>query len=722
MTKNLGDNFSILSRFDEIAPFLKEVIRAADSQRDALGFFPEAVFHDAARRERLLVITKDLLEGRKYCGHLLFRPLYPRAHVLQIYTEAAMQRRGLASKLVGYLRQQLTHYGYSSIYARVADDLTASNKFWEAQGFYVQRVERGGTARNRQIHVRCHELDTPQLFPPSGIDGENPLGLKTSAKDVVPLYLLDLNVLFDVGPRRPRHVEAVSLFQAERSNFCRLAISTEIREELQRNAYEGRTDPMATYISLYPAFPIVDVSEGSTLFEELAGIVFPTRYKDGKLTANDRSDLKHVATAIEHDLAGLITNDGAILDVAQIIQDRFSIEVVSPSAFLIQGDASSANASFDTKQDTTLALREIEKEDEGAVRGLLSRLRVPGSSIASGWIPVEAKGRIATCCGVWLDRELIGYATWAAKEVAGPLRIRIAIDEASPFALNATRILLMYILERIGAKGSQTICLNLPENQSHVRELATGFGFHSAGEESSLTKLVLGNALTVTNWATRQAEMAAGCGLRLPVRPPQFRNVDQLIPVFTPDGNQSHVALDLLETLLFPALLCLPGRPAVLTPIQSKFATELLGGSPQASLLPQATATLFHDRHYLSDPRTLRHFKRGAIMLFYESTKNGGRAAVIAMARIRESYLRDVPTLDHDGLEHSVLSARTLEDIGKSKMKTVTVFDNIFIFPRQVPLSSLKRIGCGSPNSLITTRPITDAQLQEILREAFSSE
>lgn len=712
------DEYEILGRYDDIAPFLEQVVEAADAHRNALGFFPESVFRDAARRDRLLIITDILATGRRYLGHLLFRPQYPRVHVMQMLTLPNFQRLGLASKLINHLRSQLTQHGFISIYARVAEDLVESNEFWQRQGFYVQRVEKGGATRNRQIHVRCHELASPQLFPASGIDAVNPLGLITSAADVVPLFLLDLNVLFDVAPRRPRHEEAASLFQAERSNFCRLAISTEIREELQRTAHEGRTDPMAAYISLYPSFPLVDIKGGPPLLDELAALIFPSRFKSGQLTANDRSDLRHVATAVQHNLAGLITNDGAILSAAPVIQAQYGVEIVSPAAFKVDGGG--ANSAFDTREQTTLILNELSKDDEPAVRALLSKLSLSGSTIAAGWIPIDAYGRIATCCAIWDNEVLVGYATWAAKGGAGATTIRIAVDETAAQALNAARILIIYMFEKLMIKGSQSIRLELPPKQSHVRELAAGFGFHSTVGRTCLTKLVLGEVMTVGNWQQCQAEMAKKCGLKLPAAAPKFRNADQPIQVFTPNGNQTHVPLDMLETLVSPALLCLPGRPAVMTPIQSKFAAELLGSSPQASLLPRATASLFHDRHYLSGPRTLRHFKRGTIILFYESTKKSGRAAVIAIARVREAYLRAIDLLDSVSLEQSVLTTHTLDRIGKSEMKTVTVFDNIFTLPRPVPLSSLKRIGCGTPNDLITTRALTDVQFQEILAEAFA--
>ncbi len=106
-------------------------------------------------------------------------------------------------------------------------------------------------------------------------------------------------------------------------------------------------------------------------------------------------------------------------------------------------------------------------------------------------------------------------------------------------------------------------------------------------------------------------------------------------------------------------------------------------------------------------------------MLFYESIKQGGSGEVIAMARVRQAYLKPFEALGVSDLEQSVLTSATIARIGKANMKTVTVFDNIFPLPRPVPLKSLKRIGCGRANDLITTRPITDSQLQEILIEAF---
>ncbi len=108
-------------------------------------------------------------------------------------------------------------------------------------------------------------------------------------------------------------------------------------------------------------------------------------------------------------------------------------------------------------------------------------------------------------------------------------------------------------------------------------------------------------------------------------------------------------------------------------------------------------------------------------MLFYESGKARGRCQVVAIARVRDAYLKSCDALAISDLQQSVLTTQQLEHIGSSPMRTVTLFDNIFPLPHPVDLKVLKRLGCGRPNDLITTHPISDEQLQAILIEGFGN-
>lgn len=261
--------FSIAEGYEQVAPYLDQIRVAADSHREALGFTRGSVYGEFAQSNLLWALEKKTPNGIAYAGHLMFSCRYPSASILQMFVLPEHRRQAGAKFLLDHLKVSLIKQGFISIYARVAEDLTTANKFWERQQFRVQRVSQGGAARNRRILIRSHELPSPQLFPTSGVSSENPLDLIAPSIDI-PLFLLDLNVLFDVMPRRLRHQEATSLFQAERMNGCRLAISDEIKRELGRTADDGRTDPMLAYIGTFPSFPLPEGEEALDLVRELA--------------------------------------------------------------------------------------------------------------------------------------------------------------------------------------------------------------------------------------------------------------------------------------------------------------------------------------------------------------------------------------------------------------------------------------------------------------------
>lgn len=711
--------FSIISGHKQVIPFLADTQMAADAHRDSLGFFAKSVYEEFARRDNLYVLVENASNGQQhYAGHLLFERKFPRAKIIQMFTLEKYRRQGLATKLIKHLQESLTHEGFTSIYARVAEDLVEANAFWEQQEFYVQQIAEGGASRNRKILVRCHELASPQLFPTSGINADDPLGLATAPSNTIPLYLLDLNVLFDLSPRRLRHDEAASLFQAERMNFCRLAISSEIREELLRTASQGKTDPMEAFISVFPSFPLLNIKESNELVEKLTSIIFPAKEK---LTENDKSDLRHVATAIQCGLAGLITNDQAILNAGPKIEKKFGIEILSPSAFTLDNSTPGISSHFETTDETTLSLLEVQRSDEPVIHALLTKLNLSGSAISTGWLPPEEHSRVSSRYAAWNNNNLIGYLTWSARDNTGNISVRIAIDETQPQALDAARIIFIYLFEQLSPDGPYQVRLELPPHQPYARELAVGFGFSRSSAQNALSKIILGGVVTKNTWGIYREKLAKKSKLKIPTSIPIYRNSNQHLKILTPDGNQTHVPLEKLETLLSPTLFCLPGRPAVITPVQRTFSEPLLGHSKQGSLLPHASASLFQERHYLSNPRTLKHFRRGTLILFYESTKHKGRGEIVAIARTRQAFLKPSDTFVDSDLTQSVLTATSLTNIGKSKMKTVAIFDNIYPLTNPVPLKTLQRIGCGKPTSLITTQPITDHQLQEILNEAFPS-
>lgn len=710
----------VLTEPSAVSVFLSEVVQAADSDRDALGFFPRSVYADFCRKGQLFVALASGNTGEFYAGHLLFDLRFPKAHVRQIYVPKAHRGRNIGRTLLNAMKSMLTDGQFISIHARVAEDLRDANTFWESQGFYAQRIAVGGDSRNRMIVVRAHELDTPQLFSSSGISSVDPLGLDAVDGGAKPLYLLDLNVLFDLGPRRPRHELAMSVFRAERMRACSLAVSSEIETELNRTAHDGKTDPMLSFAGTLAKFSTPPDEEWARLSPMLAALVFPERHASGALSDNDRSDLMHLATAIHHGLTGLITSDGRILDRAPELRQRFGVDAISPELFQVESDHTASPVVHEAHSADIIEVQAASPDDTVAIRGLLTALSIDTATQVNEWAATDAGNsaclrHVARCNGV-----VAGYLVLPANIRGREIRAYAAVAENQRDAHEIAQSLLRHILSIVKSGDVGRVRLSCPPRQASLREVAATFGYVASPSISNdLQKIVANAHLTERNWTAGRDSLAAVGKIGLPNTPLMFRHVDQQIPVIRPDGQRVLVPLFRLESLLAPMLLCLPGREGVMVPIRKQFEEHLLADSPQDSFLPRGKAQLAPLRHYLSDKKTLKNFARGDLMFFYEPIKNKGAGAVVAVGRVLRAYLRDESAMQAGDLAPSVLDSNQLSSIGVSKTKTITVFDNVLRLPRPVPLHELKSMRCGEAHQLITSQRLSSEQVQAILEKGL---
>ena len=90
----------ILSKPDEVAPYVDQACAASDTDKDSLGFLPEQAYREAAEQGKLLiaVIRKD--DNRVYAGHLLHGGVFPQARIFQIFTVPEFRRNGIGRRLV----------------------------------------------------------------------------------------------------------------------------------------------------------------------------------------------------------------------------------------------------------------------------------------------------------------------------------------------------------------------------------------------------------------------------------------------------------------------------------------------------------------------------------------------------------------------------------------------------------------------------------------------
>ena len=111
-------------------------------------------------------------------------------------------------------------------------------------------------------------------------------------------------------------------------------------------------------------------------------------------------------------------------------------------------------------------------------------------------------------------------------------------------------------------------------------------------------------------------------------------------------------------------------------------------------------------------PRTVRFLLASAADTEF-ITRSGGDVHQFLAKPCEEAALKG------EDFNPSVLDSDQLSSIGTSAVRTVTAFDNLQLLPRPVPLAVLRELGCGTATQLLTSRRLTDRQLQGILLEGL---
>lgn len=711
------DEIRLFNEYKDVEGYVEVVRQASDQNRNSLGFLPATVFSDYARRGKLWVAATA---SGQYLGHLLFDRKFPKATIVQMYCAEQSRRAGVATRLLTALKNRLTEDGYLSIKAGVAEDLANSNEFWERQKFYVQARKAGGVTTGRTILVRVHELDTPQLFARSAlaVSGADSLGLSSVASAVPPLYLVDLNIIFDVVKRRPQHDAAARLFRAAHSGECRLSISDEMQRELFRESTSPSTDPMLCLIDALPNVKLPVSAVVDTLLEGISKIAFPEKIYPTQLSKNDLSDVRHIATAVSCGLAGFITRDSRLLRAANAVESKYGVQIVAPTDFGLTELVAESSLDLDIDSGKRVVLAPYVEADHECVRELLIQHAVAADEIISSWMPRGVNDHSVTRLVAKVDGSVAGYILWSRFEPGTKcVRIRAIVNEQFDEAGNIGALILGAAKENSARSGVSLLNLNIPNRQSNLKEVAYQLGFRATEHPGCMAKITVGSLIRASAWATFRSNLQEVGGVVLPELAPDWISHRQQILLGGSDGERRYMRLDALETLLSPVLLGLSGRPAVLVPIQPQYAEPLLGHSRQMSLAPRMRLEVASGRMYLADPKCLGRYTKGGLLLFYESGSAGAKS-IVAIARVVDTYLINGDDVSEESLAGSVLGVRGLAGIGSAKNKSACVFDNLVVLDKPVSLGHLRKIGIKDA-SLVTALKVRDEQLESILNEGF---
>lgn len=694
-----------------------EIIALSNAERNALGFLPNAAYRDAIAQRRIIALLREEDSGRRtLAGYILHGGIFPHARVQQICTKPEFRKLKIASALIDTLVADLERAGFLTIKANVADDLPHAQVFYERLGFEAITSKPGGITRGRKIVIRVRNLDTPNLFslPPSTIK----FGFSSRYGKEVSFYTFDLNVFFDLVKNRQRYEAACHLFGAALDHRIRLGIASEFVTELKRYSSTDRNDPVLQMALQLPRLPPpVDPHKLDRLAEEIYEIVFGRGSVAGAGSIQARSDARHLAHSALSKISGFITSDRAILEARDALLTEIGIDVAGLDELLALLPERTYQQPATTRQGggfecrvPTVPEAVAYLEQSGVPKSLIESVCGPVFSHDSGW-----------SSAIWEGSRIVALAYSSSPvSTAGDIRLLIYVDQERLDREFYCEYLLDAAIKDACRNGPAAIRLLNLRGQSSVKATAKLNGFVTMSDGDDLMKVAIGRPLTEKNWDFIRHNTRRKTGLVLPKKWSEFSSDEKHITVGNSLGQTYRISPERFEDTFGPTLYLWPGREAVIVPIWRTYADELLGTNTQKrlSFIEDLDASFLSRRAYINTPRARNSMRPGLPILFYESGKNGGRSAIVAVARIVNSVLVSKEFGSREAKRRVVVD--DLSEFSATGDVLMTTFDNLMALPTPVRFDTLKKLGAVARNNLVSATPVSSENLIRIIEAAWT--
>jgi ribosomal protein S18 acetylase RimI-like enzyme/predicted nucleic acid-binding protein len=708
----------LLTKREYVAGYVEIVQSAADSNKEALGFFRPSAYEDFARSGCLFVATID---GR-YAGHVAFGGVFPRIKVWQLNVDPGFRGQGLGRRLFDALFRHAESNGYMSIQAAVASDL-AANGVWEAFGLRVVRQRPGGASRNRIINIRERLIGGIDLLTPLVRDSERmgigAVQLRSNAN--IGSFVVDVNVLLDALRRQGElHQAALDLLSAAQRGRVTIRLAHEGRVEIERNATRGVADPLAILAKAVPELPPLSKASVDRWAASLRPLVFPDKDPSVSLNPQEASDLSHLGAAIEMNQAGFITRDSAILRARHALLDRHELDVMTPSdlaAWLESEDLTSAFVPNIADADGDLSVRTIDQEDATSLResiaarfaraaaeltagfgraGVLYLAAYRGTvPVALAWGPrlssmVDVEWRFVFLGGWEDDWRIADHFLAHLQTQAGLRRVAVSLEL---YGANDT------VVDHLKSRG----CLSTPDG---------------VGGSRGLVKPVVGGFVDAENWTGLRDWIKKAMGLQVLSAPETINSTSGKAECRTETEERRTIPWNWLETVTGPVLYLFRSGFGLIVPIQRVFAEELLG-TRQGSMLDLQPARLRTVRAYFKSPKRLE-VKLGAPILFRESMAQGeGSGAAIGCARLVINEVLDTEIAKEKYRKQGVMDLDRYERNDRDSKVGVVGFDNFQEFTHPVGFRELCDLEAVDGSNNVTTNKLPIHVIANVVRRGF---
>lgn len=710
----------IVKTFDETKSYLNQVRECADSNKLSFGFLPSGAYEELALNGKLWVAISS--NSYELQGYLLFGGTYPTLRVSQLYVEEKFRNKGIASILL----EELINYGeqnnYSTIRAKVATELEA-NQFWEDKKFLITKQELGGSpksANRRLINFRSYSLNTPDLFKEPIQEDNVSLSYPEKPQFSLPVFILDLNILYDITRNRENSNKARQIFERGLSGSFRLCITPEFKKELERTQTNKNNDPIYEIAKAFPTLSSREEFEIIPLCEELRKIIFPDRSIDNRNAVNDQSDLIHLAYCSLNKV-GFITSEKAILRQSTILKKTYGITVVSPSEI-----------DFATSSDESLSIESSEelltfkKLVSSYTKDLeLFLINIGLNQILINSLKTRKHGNANIKEVIVSDSTgIIGFCSWnLPNSLSLEIDCYLYVDETNIHAITVIDHFIERTIRDSCPQKITRIDLHFEQKQSLTKSTAKKKGYFSTNKEDLLTKVTFNGFISKKNWQEFSNEFSKLTNRKYPTNLPAPKDlINTGIRVQEKLAVHSRcINLFKFESIISPGVILHEDRNCLILPIKEPYANDLLGNMTlQRSLLPSKNTSLLLEKAYFRKPSKASYFKKGNLIAFYVSGNNSSQE-IVGIARITYT---DILTLDQVNLKihrQGVLSKEELNTmLNKNGKLHVLTFDNFKEFPQKISFKKARELKLISAANLVTVEKIPFTKLKILLETAYN--
>lgn len=692
---------------NQVLKYLEKVQTTGDQNRNKLGFLSRSVYEDLCLQGKLWVAVDE--SKKEYVGHLLFGGTYPQLKVFQIFVVPNCRRQGVAQNLIKELKWHGERLGFSSIRARVAEDLDDSNEFWSSLGFVANSLVEGGKTTKRKIIIRVLQLNVPSLFDSLDDTGSKGLAKHLSFKEGSHLrsrtFAIDVNVYLDVTKEREKYEAAAAIVRSSLSGNFKLCFTKELLNELIRNTDKYANDPILQLAKNLPVLPDVEQIVLRPLIEKIRELIFSNAASSNLQSPQSLSDLRHIAMSIHHDVDGFITRDKAILAASQVIKEEFGIEILSSSDFSATDTISSfAGLNPIIADNQFLDVREFRESDRANARALLRDLGVSENSVKVALRPgteLDPSRRLI----LEIDGLVQGLASWRIpSSVENEATCFLFVNEDS----EPSQQFIEHVLERytreVSLNTGRHLYLFVSASQTGSQSIASNSMYTPAPElnrERGLIcfrKFAVSGIVTTDNWSKFTQSMKEHVGVSFPEQMPDHAIVQRDgIKLFKNNNKIEFVDLFDIESYFSNVLVLFPSRQGVIVPIRPAYSEELLGkADDQNPLFGKFDAWLKTERTYFRKPIASGKAGSGDPIIFYSSQR---AKEAIGCGRITYSRVANVESIDAQISKTGVLTKKELNNRADERGNIhIISFDGFQQFINPVSLQKLKKVGAGQAN------------------------